>query len=295
VARHVPGVAHLLGYCHNCDAPVAPSDHGCHACGVPFGAYLDRDNLGLPELRPLPWEPGLDEQATRGVDGGAAAVAAPGAGGRISWFASDEELRGRHRAEAPPAAGFPGTSIEGTVTGADQAASEILARALRRRVAAQRRTIHTLAALLVVVAGVSIVLTLGRSGTSAPRAAPAPQAGPAPLETARQPVAAEPAPAETTEPPPQQQEQPAEAAAGLGQALDRARVAVLELVAAASRDERPIEQRIAEYEQALDSLGKLEAAGPIPGAGAQQDLAETIARVQRELERLRLKRDFFGS
>ena len=56
VARHVPGVAHLLGYCHNCDASVDPGDHGCHACGVAFGAYLDRNFMGLPEIRPLPWD-----------------------------------------------------------------------------------------------------------------------------------------------------------------------------------------------------------------------------------------------
>src|SRR5580765_972695 len=61
VAKRVPGIAHLLGYCHNCDASVDPGDHGCHACGVPFGAYLDRNYLGLPEVRPLPWEAPIEE------------------------------------------------------------------------------------------------------------------------------------------------------------------------------------------------------------------------------------------
>lgn len=61
VARRVPGISHLLGYCHHCDASVDPDDHGCHACGVPFGAYLDRNYMGLPEIRPMPWDPDSDE------------------------------------------------------------------------------------------------------------------------------------------------------------------------------------------------------------------------------------------
>jgi hypothetical protein len=56
IAKRVPGVAHLLGYCHNCDTAVNVGDHGCHVCGVPFGAYLDRNYLGLPDIKPLPWE-----------------------------------------------------------------------------------------------------------------------------------------------------------------------------------------------------------------------------------------------
>ena len=63
VAKHVSGVAHLLGYCHNCDGSVDACDHGCHVCGVPFGAYLDRNYLGLPDMRPLPWEAEVDGAA----------------------------------------------------------------------------------------------------------------------------------------------------------------------------------------------------------------------------------------
>ena len=86
VAKHVPGVAHLLGYCHNCDASVDPGDHGCHVCGVSFGAYLDRNYLGLPDLRPLPWE--------AEIDGSPSPDRTPGlrSSGGISGFASDDEL-----------------------------------------------------------------------------------------------------------------------------------------------------------------------------------------------------------
>lgn len=104
VAKRVPGVAHLLGYCHNCDAHVEPTHHGCPKCGVPFGAYINRNYLGLPDIRPLPWEAELDlsdrsQVSGNGADHGGSATemthtqssAAPRNVG-ISSFATDEEL-----------------------------------------------------------------------------------------------------------------------------------------------------------------------------------------------------------
>lgn len=104
IARHVPGVAHLLGYCHQCDAEVDPGDHGCHACGAPFTAVVDRNYMGLPELRPLPWEadqnaePGTAESsalsASRAARTGPRELSDAPRGGRLSSFATDEELLG---------------------------------------------------------------------------------------------------------------------------------------------------------------------------------------------------------
>lgn len=94
VARRVPGISHLLGYCHNCDASVDASDHGCHACGVPFGAYLDRNFLGLPDVRPLPWEAPVEDDSPHSASSSRMmqfSRAAEPLG--ISSFASDEELR----------------------------------------------------------------------------------------------------------------------------------------------------------------------------------------------------------
>lgn len=100
-AKRVPGVAHLLGYCHSCDAAVDPTDFGCHACGVPFGAFLDRNFYGLPEIRPLPGEiggPAVTDSAD--VDSPSRPLPTPRpaategfSDGRLSSFASDDELR----------------------------------------------------------------------------------------------------------------------------------------------------------------------------------------------------------
>ena len=101
IARHIPGVAHLLGYCHQCDEEVQPSDHGCPKCGALFGAWLERNHLGLPGICPLPGEPGepgVVEGATAG-NGNATSSPDPYQTWEstteetgISSFASDTEL-----------------------------------------------------------------------------------------------------------------------------------------------------------------------------------------------------------
>ncbi len=47
VARNVPGVAHLLGYCHHCNEKVKPEDKRCPACHEPFRPVTERNELGL--------------------------------------------------------------------------------------------------------------------------------------------------------------------------------------------------------------------------------------------------------
>ena len=111
IAKRVPGVAHVLGYCHNCAASVKPTDHGCHACGVPFGAYLDRNYLGLPEIRPLPWEAQLEETGAARFAGRSLQDNPPGHPGHaagLSSFASDEELRGALGSSGSSASGVAG-------------------------------------------------------------------------------------------------------------------------------------------------------------------------------------------
>ncbi len=52
VARHVSGIAHLLGRCHKCDTHVEPKTRSCPKCSTPFLAYRDRNNLGLDNSDP---------------------------------------------------------------------------------------------------------------------------------------------------------------------------------------------------------------------------------------------------
>lgn len=57
VVRKTPGLAHLLGDCHECNAKVEPGATRCSQCGTVFGAWLDRNHLGLPEIQALPGDP----------------------------------------------------------------------------------------------------------------------------------------------------------------------------------------------------------------------------------------------
>ncbi len=47
VARNVPGIAHLLGYCHSCSAKVDPGATSCTACNAKFEEPKERNELGL--------------------------------------------------------------------------------------------------------------------------------------------------------------------------------------------------------------------------------------------------------
>lgn len=47
IARNVPGVAHLIGYCHACGAHVSPSDAKCGKCSAVFTEPTERNTLGL--------------------------------------------------------------------------------------------------------------------------------------------------------------------------------------------------------------------------------------------------------
>lgn len=60
LARHTPGVAHLLGICHSCQTPVKPDAFSCPSCHASFIVERDRQHLGLGPARPLPGQ-GLPE------------------------------------------------------------------------------------------------------------------------------------------------------------------------------------------------------------------------------------------
>lgn len=60
LARHTPGVAHLLGMCNSCQTPVKADAFACPVCHASFTAERDRQHLGLGPSRPLPGQ-GLPE------------------------------------------------------------------------------------------------------------------------------------------------------------------------------------------------------------------------------------------
>lgn len=47
LARSTPGVAHLLGYCHECNQHVKPTDRACSRCKAEFAVPAQRNELGL--------------------------------------------------------------------------------------------------------------------------------------------------------------------------------------------------------------------------------------------------------
>jgi hypothetical protein len=53
-AARAPGVANLLGICHNCQREVNPDDERCRACGASFEVETDRQVLGLAPVHLLP-------------------------------------------------------------------------------------------------------------------------------------------------------------------------------------------------------------------------------------------------
>jgi len=91
-ARRAPGIAHLLGYCHSCDAKVPPGSVRCPDCGEEFGAWLDRERLGLAPIRGLPGDPDHEIAPRRKT------------GHTISAFAPDTEIAAGTRPPAPSVA-----------------------------------------------------------------------------------------------------------------------------------------------------------------------------------------------
>jgi len=53
-AGRTPGVANLIGLCHNCRAPAKPEQTSCASCGAGFPILTDRQHLGLAPIHLLP-------------------------------------------------------------------------------------------------------------------------------------------------------------------------------------------------------------------------------------------------
>jgi hypothetical protein len=56
-AKRVPGIAHLLGVCHNCGSDVDGDEPECPDCHADFTHHPDRQSLGLMPVRAVPGQP----------------------------------------------------------------------------------------------------------------------------------------------------------------------------------------------------------------------------------------------
>lgn len=107
LAKHTPGVAQLLGVCHNCGGSVEPNAFACGGCHEPFSADRDRQHLGLGPSRPLPGRArvevlALHAEPAAGADQVAGPAVYPVAGedsGGGVGRRSESKLRGRQRSE----------------------------------------------------------------------------------------------------------------------------------------------------------------------------------------------------
>ena len=307
VARRVPGVAHLLGYCHQCDAEVQAGDVGCPSCGAPFGAYLDRNHLGLPEIRPLPGEPGHGEgEAEAPVAAGEGEAPGGAAPIGLSSFATDEELVGsprggggavESRVEEPRDGGTGAAAVE-----ADAAPDSPAVRSMQRRIAHQQRTIRSLVVVVLVVAVAAAVVIMVM--VPAVRRQAEGQAAPAATEVKPEAVGDEtadeaagagdlsqPAQApdvEEDEVAPEEAPTAAERSAMEAFAAEYERA--LALAESAADTGRPTEERVGDYEQALVILRGI--AAEVPEAQHPEGLARRINAIEDAVERLRLEEYF---
>lgn len=288
IAKRVPGIAHLLGYCHSCDEHVNTDDHGCSVCGVPFGAYLERNILGLPSIKPMPWEAKLDESAVgvqhQGAQEAETSSSTPARGG-ISSFARDSEISNgadqylqSSTASYADAAGYetphqeseahevqpapitaPLAGIEHPGRDSSQAT-----RVLRRELSKQRRLSTILIALLIIAVVVMLMTNLDRL-----TARPGPESE---QQTEGDSAATiEKAPAESTPRPPSEE---LDSAARLSRAEY--------LLAQAGDSKRIFDDRINDYEEALEILRKLQENGM--GTEAVVTLIEQAEASKEKLE-----------
>jgi len=65
LARRVPGVSHLVGWCHSCQTAARKDEYACRSCGAVFSGDRDRQHLGLGPIRPLPGEGSAELIAAR--------------------------------------------------------------------------------------------------------------------------------------------------------------------------------------------------------------------------------------
>jgi hypothetical protein len=149
VARKTPGVAHLLGDCHHCNAKVSDGVTRCPECHTVFGAWLDRNAMGLPEIRPLPGEPGSIE--TTPFDPSSQSGFRPLSSDGLSAFLHTESS---DPTEAPAALDDDEKDADADdVVGEDEGVSSIFDNSLRAELLAAKRQ----SSRLLIVASLAVL------------------------------------------------------------------------------------------------------------------------------------------
>lgn len=77
LACNAPGVAVLLGECHNCHAAVRPDEFLCSTCGAVLTCSTDRQHLGLGPVKLLPGDAPPYEVASSAMNGAATRPVSP--------------------------------------------------------------------------------------------------------------------------------------------------------------------------------------------------------------------------
>ncbi len=198
-ARDTPGVAHLLGACHNCHASAEADEYMCAACGAVFVAPADRHSLGLAPIRLLPGQAPASVIASAAVDVKTTAPppAAP----------STAPSTAATHSSPPSPAHITASTPRGSSSAARPTAQSKTIRRLRSQIANLRALIALLVAINVVLLVGVAALALHAASTSSPASAEAPPSNetttpPAPAEASDQPSAPAPPAASTESPAP---------------------------------------------------------------------------------------------
>ncbi len=294
IAKHVPGLSHLLGYCHQCDASVDAGDHACHACGAAFGAYMDRNYLGLPEVRPLPWEAETDNDvrptAPRSPMPMWRSSGEENEPRTISSFVSDAELlgSGEHSGDSLPSSFGGEPTAQRTAPAAVATRTQPQTSTITKRTARPSSSKHRLPMTVVVAGGMVIVALMVVVVVNFMNQPHAVQQEPVAVESEPEvmvpelPRHAEPDDA-SLDP---RDSTPSTSLEELRRGYERA----LGLLESAEDDQRELSARIAEYQEALKLLEAMKAGAD--ETDWPEDLQLRIERTRVELDRLRLRKFF---
>ena len=154
LAKRVPGVAHLLGFCHACQVTVNPEQYSCTSCGAVFHVDRDRQHLGLGPARMLPGQ-GSPERIAAFSQASHAAVESPS----WSWKSGGDDAPAHehqeHHVESAPVA--------------PPADAALKLKRVERTLARQRTTSRMLIGVCVVLVGALFVVSvMSRTGAEPP-------------------------------------------------------------------------------------------------------------------------------